>query len=65
MEQGVGQLKYGDYILDVRGQQVKDTEMNALISQAYRDKYVQPKNKFYVDGITELNYNNFTMEFFA
>ncbi|RAJ28144.1 DUF2255 family protein [Pedobacter cryoconitis] len=62
--QGVGQLKLGEHVIDVRGQQLKDDEMNSLIDHAYQDKYIQKENEPYVNEITELKYHNFTMEFF-
>lgn len=65
VEQGVGQLKFGEHIIDVQGQQLRDEEMNRLIDQAYKDKYIQKENEPYVNEITELKYHNFTMEFIA
>lgn len=63
VEQGVGQLKLGEHIIDVQGRQLKDEEMNRLVDQAYQEKYIQKENEPYVNEITELKYYDFTMEF--
>jgi hypothetical protein len=65
VDQGVGQLKFGDQVIDVKGLPLRDEEMNGLVSQAYKAKYTQEENKPYVNEITELKYNHFTMEFFT
>ncbi|AMP97126.1 hypothetical protein AY601_0155 [Pedobacter cryoconitis] len=64
VSQGVGQLKLGAHSIEVQGQQLKDEQMNKLIDQAYKDKYIQKENEPYVNEITEAKYHNFTMEFF-
>lgn len=63
--QGVGQLKFGTQIIDVKGLPLSDEKMNGLVSLAYKAKYTQEENIPYVNQITELKYNDFTMEFFT
>lgn len=62
-EQGVGQIKFGNQVVDVAGKTIVDSETNASISKAYKAKYTQKENEFYVDAITESKYNDYTMEF--
>lgn len=62
-EQGIGQIKFGDQILDVAGKTVVDSETNTLINKAYKTKYTQKENEYYVEAITEPKYNDYTMEF--
>lgn len=64
VEQGIGQLKFGDQIIEVKGQKLMDEEMNRRIDQAYQLKYTQEENIPYVKEITESKYQHFTMEFF-
>ncbi|WP_326982605.1 DUF2255 family protein [Chryseobacterium sp. MYb264] len=62
-ELGVGQIKFGDQIIDVEGKIIVDSETNALINKAYKTKYTQKENEYYVEAITEPKYNDYTMEF--
>ncbi len=64
VENHVGQIKLGDDIFNVKGQQLLDPEMNRSIDQAYRTKYIQKENIPYVEEITALKYKDFTMELF-
>ena len=62
---GVGQLKYKDQVINVTGKKVdKSSEMHILINKAYRERYTEPENTFYVNGICQSEYTNYTMEFF-
>ena len=62
---GVGEIKYGDKILQVQGKKVdRDNEINQKISEAYLDKYDQPQNLKYSQGISKSEYFDYTMEFF-
>ncbi|MBF8964657.1 DUF2255 family protein [Pontibacter sp. FD36] len=63
LEEGVGQIQYGQQVLNVRGEQVRDTDLNLQVDQAYRAKYTQEHNLPYVAGITQPEYHNYTMEF--
>ena len=62
---GIGQLKYGEKILDVRGRQLSadDSLQEKKYNLAYLKKYDQQENMFYVKGITQPEYSNYTIEF--
>lgn len=63
--QGIGEIKYGDRIIRVKGQKVDSAnEMNHRISEAYIRKYNQPRNLKYSEGISQPEYFDYTMEFF-
>jgi hypothetical protein len=63
-ETGEGEIKYGDEIIRVKGRQLKDDpQMTALINQAYLDRYTEPENIPYAEGITQPEYADYTMEF--
>lgn len=62
---GLGQIRFGDIVLDVKGEQVPpEDEVQRKIDLAYRAKYNSPENIFYSEGITQPEYANYTMEFF-
>jgi hypothetical protein len=62
---GIGQLKYGEKILDVCGRQLSANDsLQEKINLAYLKRYDQQENMFYVKGITQPEYSNYTMEFF-
>lgn len=64
-ETGLGQVKYGDQVLDIRGEKLgSDSSLHPLINQAYLEKYTQERNLFYAQGITQPEYAEFTLEFF-
>ncbi|WP_210489778.1 DUF2255 family protein [Rufibacter aurantiacus] len=63
-EEGIGQLKFGDKIIPVNGKPLTDSQTNSLIDQAYKEKYTQAHNLVYVNGITQPEYHEYTMEFF-
>lgn len=63
LEEGAGQLQYGQRVLNVRGVQTHDAELNLLIDDAYKAKYTQEHNLPYVAGITQPEYHYYTMEF--
>ncbi|MCP2044015.1 DUF2255 family protein [Pontibacter sp. HSC-36F09] len=63
IEEGVGQIQYGQSLLNVRGEQTKYTDLNLLIDDAYKAKYTQEHNLPYVAGITQPEYHFYTMEF--
>ncbi|GAB5398641.1 MAG: hypothetical protein Aureis2KO_02260 [Aureisphaera sp.] len=61
---GIGQIKYGDQIIDVKGKKVSPIDdVHTLINEAYLSKYNQSVNLAYAEGITKKEYVNFTMEF--
>ncbi len=63
-QHGKGQIEYGNRIIDVRGKKlVDDPELSELINQAYMKKYHQKENLFYARGITQPEYEDYTMEF--
>ncbi|MFD2517697.1 DUF2255 family protein [Salinimicrobium flavum] len=63
---GIGQIKYGDNILDVTARKIEeDDPVNIRISKAYLKKYDQPQNLKYSEGISQPEYFNYTMEFFT
>lgn len=65
LEEGVGQLKYGNNTIDVSGKKVsKDDSIHQLINAAYRSRYTEKENSFYVDGICQPEYFDYTLEFF-
>lgn len=62
---GVGQIKFGDAIIDIKGQKLsKNAELTRLINSRYLEKYNQVENLYYAKGITQPEYEDFTMEFF-
>lgn len=62
---GIGQIKYGETIINVRGKQLPpDDPLQKDINMAYLKKYNQPENLFYSEGITQPEYSEYTMEFF-
>ena len=66
LEEGVGQIKFGEEIIDVRGQRLEvDQELTRQINEAYLKKYNQPFNISYAKGITQPEYEKFTMEFLS
>tara|TARA_R100000935_G_scaffold46611_1_gene70092 strand:- start:301 stop:678 length:378 start_codon:yes stop_codon:yes gene_type:complete len=61
---GVGEIKYGNYILNVEGKKLNKQDLfNELIDQAYLLKYTQPENIKYAEGISKPEYADYTMEF--
>lgn len=65
LETGVGQLKYGDNIIDVTGKKLSsNAEIQEKINQAYLSRYNQKENNFYAEGIVQPEYLDYTMEFF-
>lgn len=63
--EGVGQIRYGGQVLDVRGLQAdaSDRELMTAIDAAYLKKYVQAENVKYAEGIAQKAYWAYTMEF--
>ena len=62
---GVGQIKFGDTIINIKGQKLpKNAELTSLINERYLEKYNQEENLYYATGITQPEYEDFTMEFF-
>ena len=65
IDTGVGQLKYGDKVLNVKGTKLEPTsEIQKEINQAYLKRYNQKENIYYSEGITQPEYLEYTMEFF-
>lgn len=63
-ETGVGQLKYGEKVINVRGKKLDSTEpIQKEINKAYLERYNQKENIFYSEGITQPEYLDYTMEF--
>lgn len=63
-KRGIGQIKYGKEDLTVYGKKIsKSDKINDKINQAYLQKYTQPENVKYVNGIIQAEYSDFTMEF--
>lgn len=62
---GVGQIKYGEKIINVKGEKLpKDDETNLLINDEYLNKYNQERNIKYARGISQPEYADYTMELF-
>ncbi len=62
---GVGQIKFGDQIIDVSGRKVSSMDsIHVHINEAYLAKYDQKENRPYAEGITQEPYKNYTLEFF-
>ncbi len=62
---GKGEIKYGEKIISVYGKKLdKDSEIHRAIDKAYLNKYVEPHNKKYAEGISQPEYHDYTMEFF-
>lgn len=65
LETGVGQLKYGEKVIDVKGKKLASVEpIQEEINKAYLKRYNQKENVFYSEGITQPEYLDYTMEFF-
>ncbi|PKA82738.1 uncharacterized protein DUF2255 [Ulvibacter sp. MAR_2010_11] len=65
LETGTGQLKYGDTIIDVIGEKIgPGLEIHKKINKTYRDRYTEKENIYYADGISQPEYEDYTMEFF-
>ena len=63
LETGVGQIKYGGSILSIKGVKVDSKDLiHADINRAYLERYDQPENIHYAQGITQPEYTGFTME---
>ncbi|QGY43328.1 DUF2255 family protein [Maribellus comscasis] len=62
---GTGEIKYGEKIIRVSGEQIfADDDLTRQINKAYLQRYSQPENIRYAEGITQPEYENYTMEFF-
>ena len=64
IEEGKGQIEYGEKIINVTGKPCDDVKVNKEIDAAYKRKYTSKGNLPYVKGITQPEYIHFTMEFF-
>lgn len=65
LDSGVGQLKYGNKIINVKGKKLdSNSEMHELINQAYLKRYIEAENIFYAKGISQPEYRDYTLEFF-
>ena len=61
---GVGQIQYGDSIINVKGKKVDAADaVQQQINKAYLEKYNQEHNVKYAEGITQPEYADYTMEF--
>lgn len=63
IDEGTGQIRFTDQVIDVRGQLVTDFDLNCQIDSAYLTKYVQDENRAYAEAISKPDYHMFTMEF--
>lgn len=62
---GVGQIKYGDTVIDVTAQKLEpQPELTGAINDRYLKKYHQPNNVKYAVGIIQPDYEKYTVEFF-
>lgn len=62
---GIGQLKYGDTVINVRGKKLpSDAVIQKQINNAYRSRYTEKENIYYANAISQPKYAEFTMEFF-
>ena len=60
-----GQIKFGEEILNITVKKLESNdELNQKISNAYLEKYTQEHNIEYAKGISQREYNNYTIEFF-
>ena len=65
-KEGVGQIKFGESVIDVTGKKLSSgSELTDLINAAYLSKYTQEENLIYAQGITQPEYEAYTMEFKA
>lgn len=64
-ETGVGAIQFGDQEIAITGKKLAtDDPVHPRIDQAYLDKYSQPHNLEYAEGIAQPEYWHYTMEFF-
>ena len=63
LDEKIGQIKYGEKVINITAVQCKDPLLNAKVDQAYRMRYTTPENLPYAIGITQPEYADFTMEF--
>ena len=62
---GIGEIKFCDKVIRVKGKKLSaQDKMNSRISMAYIEKYKQSENLKYAEGISQLKYFDYTMEFF-
>ena len=60
---GVGQVKYGDTVLDVTGKQLPANDsLQPRVSEAYITRFTEPENVKYAQGIAKPEYFDYTME---
>lgn len=64
LKDGVGTIKYGNNTLKVYAKKNNDPIVNKLVDKAYLDKYSQPENLIYAEGITRKEYSEYTVELF-
>lgn len=65
LKEGVGQLKFGDVVLNVTGKKVPEEDaVHAKIDAAYRSRYNEAKNIYYAQGISQPEYYDYTLELF-
>ncbi|MCI4669188.1 MAG: DUF2255 family protein [Bacteroidia bacterium] len=64
-ESGIGKIKYGDQVIEITGMKLSGkAEIHKQIEERYLEKYNQKDNIYYSEGITQIDYRNYTMEFF-
>ena len=65
LETGVGKFQYGDQIIEVSGKKVEqEDEIHLRINEAYLKRYTEEEDRYYVSGISQEEYFDYTMEFF-
>ncbi|MBL1212871.1 MAG: DUF2255 family protein [Ignavibacteriae bacterium] len=64
LEEGIGEIKYSNKIIEVSASKNNEPEINMLIDKAYLQKYDQPNNVEYSEGITKKEYWEYTVELF-
>lgn len=62
LKEGIGQIKYGDNIIGIKGVKCTDATLNKKIDEAYKARYITPENLPYVAGITKAEYLHYTIE---
>lgn len=63
LREGAGEIRYGATVIPIRGIKIeRQPDLNEQINQAYKAKYTQPESLMYVNGITQPEYADCTVE---
>ncbi len=64
IEEGIGTIRYLNKVINIEAKKNNNSEINKLVDKAYLQRYNQPHNTEYTNGITQKEYSEFTVELF-